>query len=85
MTRDFLNDEYNRGGWAVRLDDCKDERVSEITENEDGQLEYHTRIVTHHYENGVLIAVTISRLFHDRPPTLKVKMLLIHGIPHQTR
>ncbi|MFZ0274165.1 MAG: hypothetical protein WB524_09035 [Acidobacteriaceae bacterium] len=76
-----LNEEFAANNWAVRLEKCASERVDE-TKYEDGEKEYHTQILSRHYENDIHIAFTITYLYHGGGSLTKKKMLLINGQRH---
>jgi hypothetical protein len=81
ISADELHAEFVKNGWQKRLDDCRDQRVDETQTFEDGEREYHTRIVSRHYENGIQIAISVTKMFHAGNSNTVYRMLLIGGTP----
>jgi hypothetical protein len=74
--------EFANNNWKDRLTQCDDERIDKVTEYEEGEREYRKRVINQHFENGVHIAMTITKDFWDGHSTMTLKMLLIDGLPH---
>jgi hypothetical protein len=81
-TPDELALEFVNNKWKERLTQCAKDREDTIREYEEGEREYRKRVISKHFENKILIAVTITKVFDDGHSTHTNKMLLINGIRH---
>lgn len=81
-TSDALNQEFVSSGWAKRLSHCRNERVDETTQFDEGEKEYHTRTLSRHYEDGVQISISITYDYHAGNSRTVYLMLLIDGQRH---